>query len=96
MYPRIESGKIWVEARVRELSRRCRIAAQAQTWQIISAPVLEEGIALELSVQSGEALRGVPFFDVELQEVEQDANVQALLIERLWQFIGGDAGSPRP
>jgi len=90
MDPRIESGKIWVEAKVRELSRQRRIVAQALTWETISAPAIEEGIALELSVRSGEVLRGVPFFDVELQEVERDVNVQALLIERLLQFIGRD------
>ena len=90
MDPRIESGKTWVEARVRELSRQRRIAARALTWQTISAPALEEGIALELSVRSGEALCSVPFFDVELQEVERDVDVQALLIERLLQFIGGE------
>ena len=90
MDPRIESGKTWVEARVRELSRQRRIAAQALTWETISAPALEEGIALELSVRSGDVLRGVPFFDVELQDVERDVNVQALLIERLLLIIGGD------
>ncbi len=90
MDPRIESGKVWVEARVRELSRKRKIAAQALTWETISAPSLEEGIALELSVRSGDSLRGIPFFDVELQEVESDANVQALLVERILQFIGSD------
>jgi hypothetical protein len=90
MDSRIESGKIWVEARVRELSLQNRIAAQALTWETISAPALEEGIALELSVRSGEALRSVPFFDVELQEVERDVNLQALLTERLLLFIGGN------
>jgi len=93
MDPRIESGKTWVEARVRELSRQRRIAARALTWQTISAPALEEGIALELSVRSGEALRGVPFFDVE--QVECDANVQALLIERLLLFIGREGADCR-
>jgi hypothetical protein len=86
--PRIESGKSWVEAKVRELSRQRKIAAQVLTWQMISAPALDEGIALELSVRSGEALRSVPFFDVELQAVEHDVNVQRLLIERLLLFIG--------
>jgi hypothetical protein len=90
MDPRIESGKKWVETRVRELSRQRKIVAQTLTWEIISAPALEEGIALELSVRSGEALRAVPFFDVELQDVERDVRVQALLIERLLLFIGGD------
>lgn len=76
--------------RVRELSGQRRIAVQTLTWEIISAPALEEGIALELTVRSEEALGGIPFFDVELQEVERDVNVQTLLIEGLLQFIGGD------
>ena len=90
MDPRIESGKILVEARVHELSRQHGIVAQTLTWEIISSPSLEEGIALELSMRLGEALRGIPFFDVELQEVERDVNVQALLIERLLLFMERD------
>lgn len=90
MDPRVESGEIWVEAKVRELARQRRIAAQTMTWEIISAPSLEEGLALELTVRSGEALRCIPFFDVELQEVEYNAEVQELLIERLLLFIGPD------
>ena len=90
MDPRVEAGEIWVEAKVRELSRQRRIAAQTMTWEIINAPSIEEGMALELTVRAGEALRGIPFFDVELQEVARDTAIQELLIERLLQFVGVD------
>lgn len=46
MDPRLESGKLWIEARVRELSRQRGIDAQTLTWETISAPALEDGIAL--------------------------------------------------
>jgi hypothetical protein len=87
MDPRLESGKLWIEARVRELSLQRGIDAQTLTWETISAPALEDGIALELSVRSGEVLRSVPFFDVELQDVEVDTTVQALLVERILLFV---------
>ena len=87
MDPRLKSGEIWVEAKVRELSRKRRIAAETMKWEIIDAPGIDEGFALELTVRSGEDLRAIPFFDVELRAVEHDTVVQELLTERLLQFL---------